>query len=108
MRLATDELLSVEFTTSHFEQGMMHSQYSLRAFNYDLKQGRQLELADLFRLGSSYLQRISSAAIARLQKMNKDDDGMFLGDAEWDEGASPKPENYRNWTLTARGLAVTF
>ena len=33
---------------------------------------------------------------------------MYLGDAEWVEGASPKPDNYRVWTLTPRGLAVTF
>jgi hypothetical protein len=108
MRLATDELLSVEFTTSHFEQGMIHPSYSLRAVNYDLKSGRQLELTDLFKPGSNYLRKISSAAVARLQKMNKDEGGMYLDDPETREGASPKPKNYQVWTLTMRGLAVTF
>ncbi|PYS79014.1 MAG: hypothetical protein DMF67_02485 [Acidobacteria bacterium] len=108
MRLATDEFQSVEFTTSHFEQGMIHPQYWLSVINYDRKSGRQLELADLFRPGSSYLQKISSAAVARLRKMNEEDGGMYLNDAEWDKGASPELKNYQNWTLTARGLAVTF
>lgn len=108
MRLATDELLSVEFTTSYFEQGMAHPAYTLRSVNYDLKSGRQLQLADLFKPGSNYLQAISSAAVARLQKMNKEDGGMYLGDPEWDKGAAPELKNYQVWTLTARGLAVTF
>jgi hypothetical protein len=108
LRLATDEFDSVEFTTSHFEQGMMHSQYSLSAVNYDRKSGRQLRLADLFKPGSSYLQKISSSAVAALKKMNEEEDGMYLGDEEWVKGASPEPDNYRVWTLTPRGLAVTF
>jgi hypothetical protein len=108
LRLATDEFQSVEFTTSHFEQGMMHSQYSLSVVNYDRKSGRQLRLADLFKPGSNYLRKISAAAVAALEKMNKEEDGMYLGDAEWVEGASPKPDNYQVWTLTPRGLAVTF
>jgi hypothetical protein len=110
MRLATDQLVSVQFTTSLFEQGMPHPQYSMRTFNYDLKAGRQLGLADLFKPGSNYLQAISAAAVAGLEKINGEDEGggMFLSMPEERAGAAPKAENYRNWTLTARGLAVTF
>jgi hypothetical protein len=40
--------------------------------------------------------------------MNEEDGGMYLNDTEWDKGASPELKNYQNWTLTARGLVVTF
>ena len=111
VRLATDELVSAEFTVSHLEHGMAHPAYELRAVNYDLKAGRQLALADLFRPGSDYLKRISSAAVERLRRLGLETGGdanVFLSDPDYLEGASPKLKNYRVWTLTPRGLAVTF
>lgn len=108
MRLANDRLQSVVFTVSRLEHGMAHHAYSFFVVNYDTKAGRRLALADLFEPGSGYLQRISAAAVERLRLLNKEDGDAYLQDPEAVENASAKPENYRHWTLTARGLAVTF
>ena len=108
MRLANEHLQSVVFTVSQLEHGMAHHAYTFFVVNYDAKAGRRLALADLFKPGSDYLQRISAAAVARLRLLNKEDGDSFLLDAEYAENASAKPENYQHWTLTERGLAVTF
>jgi hypothetical protein len=111
MRLATDDIQSAVFTISRYEHGMAHPAYEFRVVNFDAKAGRQLALADLFKPGSDYLQKISAAAVARLRMINQEyPDGpeSFLGDPEYVENASAKAKNYRNWTLTARGLAVLF
>jgi hypothetical protein len=111
MRLATDDVQSAVFTISRYEHGMAHPSYEFRVVNYDAKAGRQLALADLFRPGSNYLQKISAGAVARLRMINQEygeEQPTFLGDPEYVENASAKAKNYRNWTLTERGLAVTF
>jgi hypothetical protein len=111
MRLATDDVQSAVFTISRYEHGMAHASYELRVVNYDAKAGRELALADLFRPGSGYLQKISAGAVARLRMINREYDEeqpTFLGDPEYVENASATAKNYRNWTLTPRGLAVTF
>jgi hypothetical protein len=108
MRLANDHLQSVVFTVSQLEYGMAHHAYTFFVVNYDAKAGRRLALADLFKPGSDYLQRISAAAVARLRLLNKEDGDSFLLDPEYVGNASAKPENYQHWTLTERGLAVTF
>jgi hypothetical protein len=111
MRLATDDIQSAVFTISRYEHGMAHAAYEFRVVNYDAKAGRVLALADLFKPGSNYLQKISAASVARLRMINQEygeEQPTFLADPEYVENASAKPKNYRHWTLTARGLAVTF
>jgi hypothetical protein len=111
LRLASDDIQSAVFTISRLEHGMAHPAYEFRVVNYDAKAGRELQLADLFKPGSDYLQRISAAAIARLRMINQeygDETPTFLGDPEYVENASAKAKNYQHWTLTARGLAITF
>lgn len=115
VRLVTDELLSVEFINSYYAHGAAHPSHAHSVINYDVQAGRRLELADLFRPGADHLRTISSAALARLRKWSSDTADEPGGTAEpilpeedMIEGASPKAENYKNWTLTRRGLAVTF
>jgi len=111
LRLATDDVQSASFTFSRLEHGMAHPAYEFRTVNYDAKAGREMALGELFRPGSNYLQKISAAAVARLRMINQeypDGPGTYLGDPEYVENASAKEKNYRNWTLTQRGLVVTF
>jgi hypothetical protein len=117
VRLASDELVSVEFDVDYYEHGAAHPSHSFLVVNYDLKSGKQLELADLFKSGSNYLQKISTVAIEQVRKWNKDsaaesgENGPgepYLNEEGIQEGAKPEPDNYQNWTLTRRGLVVTF
>jgi hypothetical protein len=115
VRSATPELLSVEFAMSYYEHGAAHPSHAFHVLNYDAKAGRELRLADLFKPGSDYLGKISEVAVRQMRRWNKDSAEYpgasgepYLTDEGLTEGASPKEENYKNWTVTPRGLVVTF
>lgn len=96
-----DEIWSLKFDFSFYSDGAAHpGDYSL-TLNYDLGQGRELALADLFLPNSNFLEDISSFCIAELGKQP-----FFEG--PFTDGANPTAENYRNWNITPAGLMVTF
>jgi hypothetical protein len=115
VRLLTDELISVEFPVHYYEHGAAHPSHAFHVINYDAKAGRRLELADLFKPGSDYLKRVSEVAVRQVRRWNRDSADYpggsgetYLSDEGIAEGAKPEAENYRNWTLTPRGLVITF
>jgi hypothetical protein len=113
VRLANADLISVEFAVDYYEHGAAHGSHAFHVVNYDAKTGRELKLADLFKPGSDYLKRISEVAIRQVRRWNKDSAEYGSGEPYLTEegitaGAAPDAENYQNWTLTPRGLAVTF
>jgi hypothetical protein len=103
--LAQDDLISVKFDVSSYFQGAAHPSSSSVVLNYDLKNGKPLKLADLFKPGAKYLQAISSYCIADLKKQAKD---KGLIDEQIESGAAPLAKNYQNWTISKRGLGITF
>ncbi len=115
VRSATPELTSVEFAMDYYEHGAAHPSHAFHVINYDAKAGRQLRLADLFRPGSNYLKKMSEVAIRQMRRWNKDSAEYpggggqpYLDDEGITAGAAPDAQNYKNWTITPRGLAVTF
>ena len=105
--LAQDDLISIEFNVSEFYQGAAHPNSFSEVVNYDLKNGRQLKLSDLFKPGAKYLQTLSSYAIADLKKQSKEK-GDALTEADIQSGAGPKGENYNKWTITRKGVGINF
>jgi hypothetical protein len=102
-RIATPELLSISFGAHHYLGGA-HPNTNSDAINYDLKAGRVLRLADLFKPGSNYLSVISNYCIKDLKK-------QMGGDADDDwikRGAGAKLSNYRSWNITPDGLNIAF
>ena len=95
------DLLSFKFDFAFYADTAAHPGLNSLTMNYDLAQGRELALGDLFLVNSNYLETISSYCIAELSKQPFADP-VFL------EGASPTTENYRNWNITPDGLQVTF
>lgn len=73
-----------------------------RGFNYDLTAARVLSLGDLFKPGSDYLQEIAEYSIAELSKNRE----ILFEDFE--QYASPAPENYGVWSITPGGLLIVF
>ena len=71
--------------------------------NYDLGQGRQLALEDLFLPNSNYLEVIANYCIAELHKQI----GEFSSEKHA-RGAQPTAGSYRNWNITPEGLMITF
>lgn len=102
---ATDEVVSVLFYVDGYRWGAAHGFHYPRVLNYDLKRGRVLKLADLFRPGSEYLETLSR--ICR-EDLSRQLTKHFTEVDSWAEGADPTPENYGAWVLTPRGLVVIF
>ena len=103
--LAQDDLISVEFDIENYYQGAAHPNTFTEVVNYDLKNGKQLKLADLFKPGAKYLQAIANYCIADLKKQAKD---KSLQDDEIQNGAAPNAKNYQSWTITKKGLGINF
>lgn len=104
--LAQDDLISIQFDVGSYYQGAAHPNSYTEVINYDLKNGRQLKLSDLFKPGAKFLQPIASYCIADLKKQRAT--GAALTDSEIDSGAAPTAKNYESWTITRKGLGINF
>lgn len=96
-----NDLWSFKFDSAFYSDGAAHPGLNSMTLNYDLGQGRELTLGDLFLPNSNYLETISNYCIAELSKQ------PFF-DGPFADGAKPTPENYRNWNITPDGLMITF
>jgi Protein of unknown function (DUF3298)/Deacetylase PdaC len=106
--LARDDLISIQFDVGSYYQGAAHPNSYTEVVNYDLKNGRQLKLSDLFKPGAKYLQSIATYCIADLKKQQATEKGKALSDSEIDTGAAAAPKNYQSWTITRTGLGINF
>lgn len=107
--LARDDLISIEFTVSSYFAGTAHPNSSSEVVNFDLKNGKSLRLADLFLPGSKYLPTLATYCIQTLEKEAKEQgtDGM-LDDPWIERGAAPDLKNYNSWTISKKGIEITF
>lgn len=106
IRFATDDLISVEFSEGQYSRGAAHGSSITVVLNYDVKNRKKLALADLFQPKSNYLSAISAYCIKNLQDQSKKND-MLMED-QIKEGAAPRSDNYGAWTITRKGLWMTF
>jgi len=106
VRLATDDLISVEFTEGQYSRGAAHGNSITAVLNYDVKNGKRIELADLFNPKSNHLNVISAYTIKDLKDQSKQND-MLMED-QIQDGAAARADNYRAWTITRKGLWITF
>ncbi len=84
--------------------GGAHGMTTYSPVNYDLKNNRELQLADIFEPNSGYLKMLSEYSIADLKKRVGE-----MSDDEWiGKGASADKDNFSNWNLTKKGLLITF
>ncbi|HLO30176.1 MAG TPA: RsiV family protein [Anaerolineales bacterium] len=95
------DIWSLKLDFSFYSDGAAHPGLYSRTVNYDLGQGKELALGDLFLPNSNYLEVISNYCIAELSKQP-----FFEG--PFREGAQPTPENYRNWNIAKDSLMITF
>jgi len=96
-----NDLWSFKFDFSFYSDTAAHPGLYSITVNYDLDQGRELALGDLFLVNSNYLETIASYCTNELSKQPFADP-VFL------EGAKPTVENYRNWNIAPEGLRITF
>jgi hypothetical protein len=107
INLAQDDLISVQFDIGSYYQGAAHPNSHTETLNYDLRNGKQLRLADLFKPGSKYLQTLSTFCNADLKKQWKDKN-VELAEDMLKDGTAPTAKNYESWTITKRGIGVNF
>ena len=106
--LAQDDLVSIQFSVGSYYQGAAHPNSFSEVINYDLKNGRQLKLSNLFKPGAKYLEPIAKYCLADLKKQQATDKGKALTDSEIENGAAPLAKNYQSWTITKKGLGINF
>jgi len=105
--LARDDLISIEFDVGSYASGAAHGNSNSEVLNYDVKAGKVLKLADLFNPAAKYLQSISAYCIKDLKRQAKSKDSM-LDDETIQNGAGPNAQNYDGWTITKKGLVISF
>jgi len=109
VRLAKDDLVGIEFTVSGYQAGAAHPNSYTEVVNFDLKNGKQLKLGDVFVPGAKYVQALSTYCIQDLKKQAKEQGDDALLDDDWiKRGAGAELTNYDNWTITKQGLRITF
>ncbi len=107
VHVAQDDLVSLKFDVSSYYQGAAHPNSYSDVLNYDLKNGKQLKLSDLFKPGAKYLQAISTHCITELKKQMKAPDGT-VDNESIESGAGPAAKNFQSWNITKGGLGFNF
>jgi hypothetical protein len=107
--LARDDLISVQFDIGGYSAGAAHPNSYTDVVNFDLRNGKQLKLAELFKPGAKYLQALSAYCIQDLKKQSKQKGADGMLDDDWiQRGAGPDANNFRSWTITRNGLGINF
>ena len=101
--LANDDFVSL-IISNYIYLGGAHGSTVYKTVNYDLKNNRELELANVFAPDSNYLKTISDYIITDLKKQV----GDLSDDETIKEGASANAKNFSNWNLSKDGLLITF
>ena len=104
---ANDNFISVAFTEGTYSRGAAHGNTLTQVINYDVKSGKKIALADLFKDKSKYLSVIASYCQKELKDRAKKPDAMVLPELI-ESGAGPRADNYRAWNVTRKGLWITF
>ncbi len=92
-------LLSVRFTIEFYLAGAAHPNQYYQTITMDLGSQRTLALADIFKPGIDFIKLISDYCLQDLRTRKV---------LEFEGGAQPKPENFRSWNLTQKGLLISF
>jgi hypothetical protein len=113
----TDKLVNVRFYASTYGRGAAHPVDYFFVFNFDLRSGREMTLADIFAPGSSYLRLVSDYS-KQTAKERICREGGWAGTQPfedclknaplWEEGAKPTSGNFKTWTITKDGLLFSF
>lgn len=95
------DIWSIKLEIYVYSDGAAHPNGYSRTLNYDLSNGREITLDELFLSGSNYLQVLSDFCKTQLSTRDIDFE-MFSA------GADPLAENYQRWNISDEGLVITF
>lgn len=98
-----ENIISVKFEKYVYRIGYAHGSTYVTGFNYDVKNARMLALKDIFTPKTDYLKQISDYSTTDLEgRLDR------LGDEWIRNGASPKEENYANFSIDVSNINIYF
>lgn len=97
-----NDIWSIQFLVYFYADGAAHPGHYSISVNYDLANGREITLDELFLPGSDYLNVLADISKADLSTRD-------ISFESFSTGAEPLPENYARWNLSNEGfLVITF
>jgi hypothetical protein len=101
------KLVSTQFSVESYFLGAAHPNHDSYSVNYDLEQGKEIKLNDLFT--GDYLKFLSDYCIKEVLKQQREfDSTLTKPDETLLEGAGPKEENFKVFNFLAEGFQITF
>lgn len=98
-------LVSILFLETSYYDGAAHPGHIYFSYIFDLSNGKEIKLADIFAADDVYgpLSQLATQQLrASFVKQDIDEGGWFP------DGAAPKEENFQVYTLTNEGLVLSF
>ncbi len=89
--------LSIEFSVFSLYSKAVHPMSSILTFNYNLKDNSLIEISDCFN------DLFPVSEYVKIELENK-----LLGQSFWLEGAEPKEENYKSFTIKENSFEIIF
>lgn len=96
---------SVLFLNYYFTGGA-HGMTLSNPLNYDMKNLKMLELKDVFKNETDYLQKLSDYCRADLEKQLEE--AEVANDDMFEDGIAPTYENYSNFVLLKNDIVIIF
>jgi hypothetical protein len=115
--LFTPKVLSLEFQLESYGAGAIHPNRATKTMNFRLHPSMELELHDLFKPSSNYLDLLSRYCVndlhkqqpqrwsdpaARAEQLKNGPDGWILS------GAGPQYRNFERFSLRKHGFVIHF
>lgn len=101
---AVPNIFSVRLNETSFQSGSAHPGQLIETAVFNISTGQRYALSDLF-ISPDYLNRLSIYSIASLKKsLGNDQSSTDI----ITEGAAPKSENYRAFTVGNKGIVIIF
>jgi len=104
--LFNENAVSLKFNHSEFIAGMAHPNSYYSVFNYDLKNGKEVVLSDMFNPKSNYLATLSTIAANDLKtQLTKED---YYDKNSVKEGTKPKAQNFSLFVFDDKKISFIF
>jgi hypothetical protein len=100
INLEEEPIISIRLVVQGSITGIAHPFNRYRTVNFDIGSGKEIQLSELFKADSNYLEVISQLANAELSR--KLHNNMLAN------GAASSEANFNNWNININGLRITF
>lgn len=103
-------LLSLSFNTWRYFSGAAYGNFDFSTFNFDTRDKLiKLQLGNLFKSGTNYLEKISELILSKLHQEYLDRTGENAREEDIFKGATyPDESNFKNFLITENGITFLF